>query len=486
MTVTDDVKPSTDTASAAAASVSESNTSTSIVSAKEGSCTPQVAGTGESGPSQPNKSQHIGERLVGMSSENAPDLALFRNQVVNTLREWYVLASDSIASLLEGRSLQNPAKDLWLLGKHYELGEQVDEQAWEGAGYSAEVLGDFSRLIWCTYRSQYPPIAPSAFTTDAGWGCMLRAGQTLLAQALQLHHFGRDWSFSWDGALDEDVRRRELYTDIVKQFFDDYSSSSTFSIHRMASLGKQFEGKDIGEWFGPYGTAAIIRELARQAAHELSVYTTTDGVVYLADICEHDFKPTLILVASMLGIDRVNPVYYPFIQASLTLPQSAGVAGGRPSSALYFAGFQGDELLYLDPHFTRPAVARRPEDRYSQSDLASYSCNVPRRIALNRLDPCMVFGYYCGTLESLIDLRSRIELLADDGMRTIMSFDNGHAPTATLSAPGTPRSQGGGGSLLKKLPPSCSDSEESAGPRSGSGEVVLEGECSEEEWVTEL
>ncbi|KAJ2793893.1 Cysteine protease atg4 [Coemansia furcata] len=253
----------------------------------------------------------------------------------------------------------------------------------------------------------------------------------------------------------------------------------------MASLGKKFEGKDIGEWFGPYGTATIIRELARQAAHELSIYTTTDGVVYLADICEHDFKPTLILVASMLGIDRVNPVYYPFIQASLTLPQSAGVAGGRPSSALYFAGFQGDELLYLDPHFTRPAVAHRPDGHYSHSDLASYSCNTPRRISLNRLDPCMVFGYYCGTLESLVDLRSRIELLADDGMRTIMSFDNGHAPTAALSVPSSPQLQGAD-TLLTKLPPSCSDSEESGGLRSGSDEIVLEGECSEEEWVTEL
>ncbi|KAJ2034202.1 Cysteine protease atg4, partial [Coemansia sp. S2] len=249
MTVTGDTRPSTDIASVTTTSSNEneSDTPVSIVSAKEGTGTPRVADRDESGPSQIVKPQNLGERLVGITTENAPDLALFRNQVVSTLREWYVLASDSIVSLLEGRSLQDPAKDLWLLGKHYEIVDQADEQAWGASGYSPEVLSDFSHLIWCTYRSQYPPIAPSAFTSDAGWGCMLRAGQTLLAQALQLHHFGRDWSFSWDGALGEDVRRRELYTDIVKQFFDDYSSSSTFSIHRMASLGKQFEGKDIGE-----------------------------------------------------------------------------------------------------------------------------------------------------------------------------------------------------------------------------------------------
>ncbi|KAJ2336146.1 Cysteine protease atg4 [Coemansia sp. RSA 2681] len=489
MTTTDASGSSTGISSAATTALNESN-------APPVGITPGVAASsGESGSSQLAKSQLLGGRLAGLTAENTPDLTLLRDQVVSTLRDWYVLASDSIASLLEGRSLHEPVKDLWLLGRHYELAGQAEEQGW-GAGYPPEVLSDFSRLIWCTYRSQYPPIAPSAFTTDAGWGCMLRAGQTLLAQALQLHHFGRDWEFSWDGALGEDRRRRELYTDIVKQFFDDYSGTSTFSIHRMASLGKRFEGKDIGEWFGPYGTATIIRELARQADHELSIYTTTDGVVYLADICEHDFKPTLILVASMLGIDRVNPVYYPFIQASLTLPQSAGVAGGRPSTAMYFAGFQGNELLYLDPHFTRPAVARRSDDQYTQSDLASYSCNAPRRIALSRLDPCMVFGYYCGTLEALIDLRSRIELLADDGMRTIMSFDNGHAPTVEISASDSPQPSScasdvpaparRGNALLTKLSPSCSDSEESGGPKSGSGEIVLEGECSEDEWVTDL
>ncbi|PIA17774.1 peptidase C54, partial [Coemansia reversa NRRL 1564] len=283
------------------------------------------------------------------------------------------------------------------------------EQSWL-VGYPPDVMSDFSHLVWCTYRSQYPPIDTSAFTTDAGWGCMLRAGQMLMAQALQLHYLGRDWVFTWCSSIAEDTRKREEYIRIVKQFFDNYSSTSIFSIHRMAALGRQFEGKDVGEWFGPYGTARILRALALQAGHDVSVYTTTDGVVYLADICEKgEFRPTLILVASMLGIDRVNPVYYSFIQASLMLPQSAGIAGGRPSSALYFVGFQGDELLYLDPHYTRPVIKEREGDDYSQADLATYCCNTPKRIALSRLDPCMVFGYYCGTLESLADLRSRVD-----------------------------------------------------------------------------
>ncbi|KAJ1721160.1 Cysteine protease atg4 [Coemansia biformis] len=408
----------------------------------------------------------------GGGGAGVPELGALRSHVVNTLREWYVLASDSIASLLDGRFLQHPPRDLWLLGRRYVIDAPPGEQSWH-VSYPPSVLSDFSSLVWCTYRSQYPPISPSAFTTDAGWGCMLRAGQTLMAQALQLHHLGRGWAFAWDSPDDADMRKREQYIRIVAQFFDDYLPSSTFSIHRMAALGKQFEGKDIGEWFGPSGTARILAGLARQAQLEVCVYTTTDGVVYLADICDEDeFRPTLILVASMLGIDGVNPVYYPFIQASLMLPQSVGIAGGRPSSALYFAGFQGDELIYLDPHHTRPAVERREDGRYSSADLASYSCSTPKRVAFSRLDPCMVFGYYCGSLESLIDLRSRIDLLADGGVATIISFDNGRSPAPAPPVNDAPEPASRQGGLLTKL---------SASPLGSS-----DGERSDEEWVTEL
>ncbi|KAJ2814337.1 Cysteine protease atg4, partial [Coemansia erecta] len=159
-------------------------------------------------PNEPNKSNEPNELS---DSTNAPSTA---DLFVNTLRDWYVLASDSLASLLDGRFLQQPARDLWLLGKHYPL---------DGPEYPATVTDDFARLIWCTYRSNYAPIAQSQYTTDAGWGCMLRAGQTLMAQALLLHRLGRDWAFSWA----EDIRSRRLYTRTVEEFLDDYSPRCT-------------------------------------------------------------------------------------------------------------------------------------------------------------------------------------------------------------------------------------------------------------------
>jgi hypothetical protein len=60
----------------------------------------------------------------------------------------------------------------------------------------AEFLDDFRSRLWITYRYNYPPIKPSHYTSDVGWGCMLRSGQMLLANAFVFHYLGRGKFFS--------------------------------------------------------------------------------------------------------------------------------------------------------------------------------------------------------------------------------------------------------------------------------------------------
>jgi cysteine protease ATG4 len=78
----------------------------------------------------------------------------------------------------------------------------------------------------------------------------------------------------------------------------------------------------------------FIRALANQHETSLRVYSTGDGPdVYedsFMEIANPDgqrFHPTLILVGTRLGIDKVTPVYWEALISALQMPQSMGIAG---------------------------------------------------------------------------------------------------------------------------------------------------------------
>lgn len=92
-------------------------------------------------------------------------------------------------------------------------------------GWPKDFLDDFESRLWFTYRSSFPLIKKSldpktsnsiglavrlrsqlvdhgGFTSDTGWGCMIRSGQSLLANALLILRLGRGMKYcmtpSWE------------------------------------------------------------------------------------------------------------------------------------------------------------------------------------------------------------------------------------------------------------------------------------------------
>jgi cysteine protease ATG4 len=231
-------------------------------------------------------------------------------------------------------------------------------------------LDDFESRLWMTYRSGFTPIQKSqdpkatgamsfrvrmqnltspGFTSDAGFGCMIRSGQCILANALQILRLGRDWRWHVN-----DTQQKQ-HGDILSLFADD--PHAPFSIHRFVEHGAAVCGKYPGEWFGPSAAARCIQDLVNKHREAgLNVYVSGDGAdVYedkLKQIAVDDdgqWQPTLILVGTRLGIDKITPVYWEALKASLQMRQSIGIAG---SVSTYYRekGTNGSIVAALQHH----------------------------------------------------------------------------------------------------------------------------------------
>uniref|UniRef100_A0A1I8IVU1 Cysteine protease n=1 Tax=Macrostomum lignano TaxID=282301 RepID=A0A1I8IVU1_9PLAT len=218
--------------------------------------------------------------------------------------------------------------------------------------------------------------AAKAPKTDKSWGCMLRCGQMMLAEAITL-----------------------------LRLFED-NKAAPFSIHQIASMGVS-DGKPVGQWFGPNTVAQAIRKLSAfdQFANLLvhvALDNTLSGLQSSAAIC-----------APPPGPVRPQQQYVPALKPCLEMPQSLGIIGGKPNHAHYFIGYQGNELYYLDPHTTQDCAAIGPAvsgvaaaatASGTAAPDASYHCPSLRRMPFARLDPSLAVGFVCANEAQLDDL----------------------------------------------------------------------------------
>ncbi|KAI0190792.1 hypothetical protein EV127DRAFT_339409 [Xylaria flabelliformis] len=326
------------------------------------------------------------------------------------------------------------------------------EEAPRDGGWPPAFLDDFESRIWMTYRSEFDPIPRSqnpkalaalsfsmriktqlsdqaGFASDSGWGCMIRSGQSLIANAMAIQRLGRAWR---RGTREAEERN------ILAQFADDMKAP--YSIHNFVRHGASACGKYPGEWFGPSATARCIQALTNAHESTLRVYSTGDGPDVYEDnfmkIAKPDgttFHPTVILVGTRLGIDKITPVYWEALVASLQMPQSVGIAGGRPSSSHYFIGVQGLHFFYLDPHYTRPIFPYREDvDQYTQSEIDTCHTRKLRRLHIKEMDPSMLIGFLIRDEEDWRDWRRSVKHV--QGKAIIHVSD--HDPVAQMSEHG--------------------------------------------------
>ncbi|XP_031678190.1 cysteine protease ATG4B-like isoform X2 [Oncorhynchus kisutch] len=320
------------------------------------------------------------------------------------------------------------SEPVWILGKEFNALTEKDD-----------ILSDVTSRLWFTYRKNFPPIGGTGPTSDTGWGCMLRCGQMILGEALVCRHLGRDWRW---------VRgqpQRGQYISILNAFLD--KKDSYYSLHQIAQMGVG-EGKSIGQWYGPNTVAQVLKKLTVfDSWSRLAVHVAMDNTVVMEEIkrlcmpwrdyggaaCaeppgwmpKHNgclegacalaeeetalWKPLVLLIPLRLGLSDINKAYIETLKQCFQLPQSLGVIGGKPNSAHYFIGYVGEELIYLDPHTTQPAV-EPCEDSQVPDD--TYHCqHPPCRMHICEIDPSVAVGFFCRTEDDFDDWCMRIRKL---------------------------------------------------------------------------
>uniref|UniRef100_A0A3Q4HDD9 Cysteine protease n=1 Tax=Neolamprologus brichardi TaxID=32507 RepID=A0A3Q4HDD9_NEOBR len=339
--------------------------------------------------------------------QEAEDTGRFKDKLVSA---WN---SVKYGWTLKQKSKFSKRSPVFMLGKSYELKDEVDQQHFRCC---------FASLLWFTYRRGFRPLPGSSLTTDSGWGCVLRSSQMLLAQGLLLHlmppgdytqsydmdliHSVNDGfsssereskisrHLSWGSILDRPVE--STHRMILRWFAD--NPTAPFGIHRLVELGKS-SGKKAGDWYGPSIAAHILRLSSltvKVILFQESYVSFLLRSVYLQDVrklCERPnpqhWKSVLILVPVRLGGQDLNPSYITSVKKLLMLECCIGIIGGKPKHSLFFVGFQENHLLYLDPHYCQPTV-----DVTNNFPLESFHCKNPRKMPFSRMDPSCTIGFY--------------------------------------------------------------------------------------------
>ena len=185
-----------------------------------------------------------------------------------------------------GQDLYPDAKRIKLAATKGASPRESEEKSYDSEvdrGWPPEFLDDCESRLWFTYRSNFTAIKRSSdasmtlsvrlrslgdqggFTSDTGWGCMIRSGQSLLANALVMLRLGRGEPLGFSNSQartdrESDWRRggfQQEERQLLSLFSDD--PKAPFSIHRFVEHGASACGKHPGEWFGPSATARCIQ-----------------------------------------------------------------------------------------------------------------------------------------------------------------------------------------------------------------------------------
>ena len=227
-----------------------------------------------------------------------------------------------------------------------------------------------SRLWFTTRRGFRTFNSNTACSDDAGWGCMIRSGQMMIAQGLLMHVFGKEWSLYHKFKLNE----YNLYKNVLALFNDRPSKQCPLGIHSLIEVADQrlhasgensviaqnLSTTQVGNWFDAESVCYLMKQALDDAAdtnvllNQLRIYVASDSTIYKQDVIDlcteqaseggmdtSEFKPCILLIPVCLGSEELNEIFKPSLKLFLDMKTCIGMIGGKAKQAFYFIGCQG-------------------------------------------------------------------------------------------------------------------------------------------------
>lgn len=246
------------------------------------------------------------------------------------------------------------------------------------------------------------------FTTDIGWGCMIRSMQSLVANALRVELLNLNTIL--DDTADGDHKVDDLF--IAGLFRDD--PHYPFSIHNITQIGFELFNVNIGDWFGPSVGAQCMQRIISDQNKLIfdKCYVSVDsGTIYEDELTEYfklnSSKSVLVLLCVRLGLNKINDEYISSFYDLFDFGKDykfVGIAGGKPYKSLYFFDKKDDVLVYADPHHVGDYSDLVDDDKLLFEFKNNYKLDTT---TIEELDPSMCIGYVIKNADGLQDMKTR-------------------------------------------------------------------------------
>ena len=309
-------------------------------------------------------------------------------------------------------------------------------------------------FIYLSYRKNFNKIksyrTKNFFTSDCGWGCMIRSSQMILARAIykilktqgikdKIERKIKTIQYFLDNPIPKDNIPQQLISyknNLLKKNTNKNEAIikgiySPFSIRMISNLGEIFK-KSAGEWFSDVNLPLIYNIINSElkVIPDLKIYPFLSNII-LKDIINDSFelinddnnnnneenillydnkkyafkKMGLIFVSVRIGLYTISPEYFPSLNELFSCKEYLGFIGGKNFQASYFIGYTGNYILYIDPHYAQNTI----ENINNINDIASYNVKDLFQLQYKNLQTAMTLGFLFRNLKEFNDLKNFLE-----------------------------------------------------------------------------